>query len=69
MEVFFLFLGFINKEHHVFKVKIENTLNFNRKEVVALRFNDCKDILKFKDFKNLSVQDENGKLLVTQLNK
>nr|WP_294927733.1 DUF4861 family protein [uncultured Flavobacterium sp.] len=49
------------------KIVIQNTLQFNRNEIVSIKLNKYKWIAKLNDFSSLLVKDENGKLLVTQL--
>lgn len=49
------------------RIVIQNTLQFNRDEIVSIKLNKYKCIAKLNDFSSLLVKDENGKLLVTQL--
>ncbi len=49
------------------RIVIQNTLQFNRNEIVSIKLNKYKCIAKLNDFSSLLVKDENGKLLVTQL--
>lgn len=49
------------------RIVIQNTLQFERNEIVAIKLNRYKCIAKLNDFSSLLVKDKNGKLLVTQL--
>ncbi|MFV8270674.1 DUF4861 family protein [Flavobacterium sp. GT2N3] len=49
------------------KLVIENTLQFDRSEIVTINLKEYKGLAEIKIFRNLLVKDEKGNLLVTQL--
>lgn len=72
-SIFFLgiiamFSSFNYEDEFTKKIVIQNTLHFDRiNEVVSIDLKDSKVFPKVKDYADLLIKDENGKLLITQL--
>lgn len=62
-----LFSSFDGENKVSKKVVVENKLQLERNEVVAIRLNAYKSLSKIKDFNAVLLKDASGKLVVTQL--
>ncbi len=62
-----LFSSFDSNKKLSKKIVVENKLQFERKEIVTIRWNAYKSLSDIKDFNGVMVKDGNRKLMVTQL--
>jgi hypothetical protein len=67
LAILVLLSSFGSKEQFKKKVIITNKLDFERKEIVAIRLDGPKCLAKIKNYNELLVKDQNGNLVVTQL--
>lgn len=68
LGVISLFSGFDVENEFSKKIVIKNNLSFDRiQEVVSIDLNDSKVFYRVKNYNDLLVKDDKGKLLVTQL--
>lgn len=67
LGIFFLLSSFNSIDEFAAKIVIENKLDFERTEVVSVNLKDLKIFSKTRNYNNLLVKDDKGRLLVTQL--
>ncbi|MBA4317440.1 MAG: DUF4861 domain-containing protein [Flavobacterium sp.] len=67
LGIIILFPSFDTKDILTKKVVVENKLQFERNEVVSIHLNKYKCLSKIKNYNELFIKDQSGKLLVTQL--
>jgi hypothetical protein len=67
LTIIVLLSSFSTKNKLNKKVVIQNTLQFERSEIITINLKEYKVLSKFKNASDLLIKDEKGELLVTQL--